>query len=333
MWDNTYNEHFSPNTSRSLTSQPDTMLIYNPDFSSQESLKSSKDSEKEKNVSYKTQRRLAQNREAARKSRLKKKAYVQELESGRLKLAKLELEIERTRKQAAYMDLSNTCHGTLPGIVAFEKKYDIWVVEQHKKEVKLATMLQNTNISDMELRVSVDDVVNHYQALFEMKADAAKTDTFSLLCGSWKSPVERLFQWLGGFRPSEILYILMPRFEPLTDTQVVNLSRLRHTCRQAEDALTQGLDKLEQTLAQSVAINIRQGGNYDEQMSSMIDVLESLENFLSQADHLRHRTLQQMSRILTVRQASRGLLALGEYFQRLHLLNSLWSSRSRCVSS
>ncbi|GKA35068.1 transcription factor TGA3 [Tanacetum coccineum] len=62
-------------------------------------------------------------------------------------------------------------------------------------------------------------------------------------------------------------------------------------------------------------------------MSATIEGLEALENFLNQADHLRHRTLQQMSRILTMRQAAKGLLALGEYFQRLRVLNSLWSAR------
>jgi hypothetical protein len=33
-----------------------------------------------------------------------------------------------------------------------------------------------------------------------------------------------------------------------------------------------------------------------------------------QADHLRQQTLQQMHRILTTRQAARGLLAMGDYF-------------------
>lgn len=46
-----------------------------------------------------------------------------------------------------------------------------------------------------------------------------------------------------------------------------------------------------------------------------------------QADHLREQTLQQMSRILTTRQAAKGLLAFGEYFQRLRALSSLWSAR------
>ncbi|PWA98684.1 DOG1 domain-containing protein [Artemisia annua] len=266
-----------------------------------------------------------------------RKAYVQQLELGRLKLAKLEHEIEKTRQQDAYMDLSNRVHGLLlgninSGVVAFEKKYDFWVVEQRKIESQLLSILQSDVIDD-ELRVFVDGVVNHYDELFRMKADAAKVDAFNLLYGSWKSPVERLFQWLGGFRPSEILYILMPQFEPLTDAQIVNLSKLRHTCRQAEDALTQGIDKLHQTLAQSLAINMAEGGNYDTYMSATIEGLEALENFLNQADHLRHRTLQQMSRILTMRQAAKGLLALGEYFQRLRVLNSLWSARPHRFNS
>lgn len=48
----------------------------------------------------------------------------------------------------------------------------------------------------------------------------------------------------------------------------------------------------------------------------------------SQADHLRQETLQQMSRILTIRQAARALLVLGEYFERPRTKNrnQLYSS-------
>jgi transcription factor TGA len=51
----------------------------------------------------KIQRRLAQNREAARKSRLRKKAYVQQLETSRLKLIQLEQELDRARQQVNEM--------------------------------------------------------------------------------------------------------------------------------------------------------------------------------------------------------------------------------------
>lgn len=51
--------------------------------------------------------------------------------------------------------------------------------------------------------------------------------------------------------------------------------------------------------------------------------------FIKQADHLRQQALQQMYKILTTRQAARGLLALGDYFQRLRALSSLWAARPR----
>lgn len=53
------------------------------------------------------------------------------------------------------------------------------------------------------------------------------------------------------------------------------------------------------------------------------------ELLCQQADHLRQETLLQMARILTIRQAARALLALGEYFQRLRALSSVWANRSR----
>lgn len=53
----------------------------------------------------------------------------------------------------------------------------------------------------------------------------------------------------------------------------------------------------------------------------------SLFRFCKQADHLRQETLQQMSRILNTHQAAQGLLALGEYFERLRALSSNWATR------
>jgi transcription factor TGA len=52
-----------------------------------------------------------------------------------------------------------------------------------------------------------------------------------------------------------------------------------------------------------------------------------------QADHLRQTTLQQMHKILTTRQAARGLLALGDYFQRLRALSHLWATRREAAIS
>lgn len=64
---------------------------------------SSSEHEGPKTPDPKTLRRLAQNREAARKSRLRKKAYVQQLETSRIKLNQLEQELQRARAQGVLM--------------------------------------------------------------------------------------------------------------------------------------------------------------------------------------------------------------------------------------
>lgn len=125
----------------------------------------------------------------------------------------------------------------------------------------------------------------------------------------------------------------MPQIEPMTDKQVLDVDNLKRSCQQAEDALSQGMDKLQQNLAQEVETNqICGGGDYKSQLAAAMEKLEAWENFINQADHLRKQTMKRMSYILTTHQAARALLGLGEYFDRLRALSSLWAARPRYAS-
>ncbi|XP_074295452.1 transcription factor TGA4-like [Silene latifolia] len=278
----------------------------------------------------KVQRRLAQNREAARKSRLRKKAYVQQLELSRTKMMQMEQELERLRQQGVYngggIDHLSYSGAVNSGIAAFEMEYGHWVEKQNKQVCELRNALNNHK-TDAELRILVDTNMKHYSDLFRLKGTAAKADVSYLMSGMWRTSSERVFLWIGGFRPSELLKVLGPQLEQLTDQQVLDVYNLKQSCEQAEEALSQGVEKLQQTLAESMAEGLFVEGGYKPQMNNAIEKLEALVSFVNQADHLRHEALQQMLRILTIRQAARGLLALGEYFHRLRALSSLWSSR------
>ncbi|PIN03023.1 hypothetical protein CDL12_24461 [Handroanthus impetiginosus] len=281
----------------------------------------------------KVSRRLAQNREAARKSRLRKKAYVQQLENSKLRLIQLEQELERARQQGFYvgggLDTSQLGYsGTInPGIATFEMEYSHWVEEQNRQTDNLRNAL-HSDIGDPELRKHVDGAMRHYFKLFTMKATAARADVFYLMSGMWKTSAERFFFWIGGLRPSELLKILLPQLEPLSSNQRFEVCTLRQSCQQAEDALSQGMEKLHQIVAETLASGQLVEGNCLAQVRTAMEKLEALVRFVDQADHLRQETLQQISRILTTRQAARGLLALGEYLKRLRTLSTLWSSRS-----
>ncbi|GJP36632.1 hypothetical protein CLOM_g21116 [Closterium sp. NIES-68] len=298
----------------------------------------------------KSLRRLVQNREAARKSRLRKKAYVQQLETSRNRMQQLEQELGRLRNQVAVqgsstdqsLSLSAGAQGGAgavavnpnvnPGAAAFDMEYARWVEEQHRMMCELRSALQS-RLGDQELCVLVEAIMTHYDELFRVKAVAAKADVFHLISGMWKTPAERCFLWMGGFRPSELLKVLIPQIEPLTEQQLMGICNLQQSSQQAEDALSQGMEALQQSLADTLsagslgaASNV---ANYMGQMAMAMGKLSTLESFVKQADSLRQQTLQQMHRILTTRQAARGLLAMGDYFARLRALSSLWAARPR----
>ncbi|XP_052733572.1 transcription factor TGA2.2 isoform X5 [Vigna angularis] len=284
-----------------------------------------------------TLRRLAQNREAARKSRLRKKAYVQQLESSRLKLTQLEQELQRARQQGIFISSSGDQAHTLSGngAMQFDAEYARWLEEQNRQINELRAAV-NSHASDTELRMIVDGILAHYDEIFRLKGVAAKADVFHLLSGMWKTPAERCFLWLGGFRSSELLKLLANQLEPLTEQQLMGITNLQQSSQQAEDALSQGMEALQQSLAETLSTGAPASSgssgnvaNYMGQMAMAMGKLGTLEGFIRQADNLRQQTLQQMHRILTTRQSARALLAIHDYFSRLRALSSLWLARPR----
>eukprot|EP00268_Persea_americana_P034263 TRINITY_DN3392_c0_g1_i16.p1 TRINITY_DN3392_c0_g1~~TRINITY_DN3392_c0_g1_i16.p1 ORF type:complete len:460 (-),score=97.64 TRINITY_DN3392_c0_g1_i16:827-2206(-) len=302
--------------------------------SSMVAVSDSSDLSKDKTGDQKTLRRLAQNREAAKKSRLRKKAYVQQLESSRSKLTQLEQELQRARQQGVFISNSGDQPHSMSGngALAFDIEYARWL-EEHNRQINELRAAVDSHTSDNELRIIVDGVMAHYDDVFKIKSVAAKADVFHILSGMWKTPAERCFLWLGGFRSSELLKLLMNHLEPLTEQQLVGICNLQHSSQQAEDALSQGMEALQQSLAEALSRSLGSSGssgnvaNYMGQMAIAMAKLETLEGFLHQADNLRHQTLQQMHRILTTRQSARALLAINDHFTRLRALSSLWLAR------
>ncbi|KAJ1264762.1 hypothetical protein BS78_08G026300 [Paspalum vaginatum] len=283
-----------------------------------------------KTLDPKTIRRLAQNREAARKSRLRKKAYIQQLESSKLKLAQMEQGMQRARSQGIFLGGAPGAN-TSSGAAMFDVDYGRWLDDHGRRMAELHGAL-HAHLPDGDLRAIVDDTLTHHDELFRLKAEAAKSDVFHLITGVWTTPAERCFLWMGGFRPSDLLRTLLPQLDPLTEQQLVGICSLQQSSQQAEEALSQGLEQLHQSLADTMA-----GGSLIDdtnmsfmgQMALALDKLSNLEGFVIQADNLRQQTLHQMHRILTVRQAARCFLAIGEYHNRLRALSSLWVSRPR----
>uniref|UniRef100_A0A0D9WH31 DOG1 domain-containing protein n=1 Tax=Leersia perrieri TaxID=77586 RepID=A0A0D9WH31_9ORYZ len=280
----------------------------------------------------KTEKRLAQNREAARKSRLRKKAYVQQLETSRIRLQQIEQELQRARSQGLFPGGCSAPGDMSSGAVMFDMEYTRWLDDDSKCMAELQGALQ-AQLPDGNLGAIVEECMLHYDELFHLRAVLANSDVFHLLTGMWAAPAERCFLWMAGFRPSKILKMLIPQLDPLTEQQLMGMCGLQQSSEQTEEALAQGLHQLHQSLADAVGAGPLNDGadvaNYTALMALALGRLENLESFYRQADNLRQETLHHMRRILTTRQTARCFLSIGEYHRRLRALSSLWASRPR----
>ncbi|KAG4130114.1 hypothetical protein ERO13_D09G123100v2 [Gossypium hirsutum] len=303
---------------------------------------SSSEQEGPKTPDPKTLRRLAQNREAARKSRLRKKAYVQQLESSRIRLTQLEQELQRARTQGMFFGGGNIIGGDQglpvginnisPDAALFDMEYTRWLEEHHRLMCELRAAIQE-HLPENELRIFVDNCLAHLDQVMNLKSMVAKTDVFHLVSGMWKTPAERCFMWMGGFRPSDLIKVILNQIEPLTEQQIMGICALQQSTQEAEEALTQGLEALNQSVSDIITSDSLSCppnmNNYMGQMAVAINKLSTIEGFVRQADNLRHQAILRLHQILTIRQAARCLLAIAEYFHRLRALSSLWLARPR----
>ena len=100
----------------------------------------------------------------------------------------------------------DNCLKLVAGALTFDIEYARWLEDQNKQINELRTAV-NAHASDSDLRLIVDGIMAHYDEIFKVKGVAAKADVFHILSGMWKTPAERCFLWLGGFRSSELLKV------------------------------------------------------------------------------------------------------------------------------
>jgi hypothetical protein len=88
--------------------------------------------------------------------------------------------------------------------------------------------------------------------------------------------------------PSCIFFhqMLIPQLDPLTEQQLVGMCNLQQSSEQAEEALTQGLQQLHQSLADAVGAgplnDVADVANYTSLMALALDRLDNLESFYRQ---------------------------------------------------
>ncbi|KAF7818973.1 bZIP transcription factor TGA10 [Senna tora] len=167
----------------------------------------------------------------------------------------------------------------------FDVEYGRWVEEHHRLVCELRAAVQE-HLPENELRLFVNNCLSHFDQIMNLKSIVCKSDVFHLYSGMWKTPAERCFMWMGGFRPSQILKIILNQIEPLTEQQLLGICGLQQSTQEGEDALTAGLETLNHSVTDTITadslISSPNMANYMGQMAVAVNKLTSLDHFVAQ---------------------------------------------------
>ncbi|KAL5195606.1 Transcription factor TGA4 [Glycine soja] len=194
----------------------------------------------------------------------------------------------------------------IDGRTTFVMNYGRWSEKRKRliSEIRSALNVHNDQVLDDKLLFLIDTVMKHYFELFEMKTSAANLDVFSVVSAIWCTTAERNLLWIGGFRPSQLLQVILPQVQhSCSQQQLSDIFSFVQSCQQAEDALAQGMEKLQQNLDKATAAGDK---------ALKLTCVSQQMSFLKQANHVRQQFLYQLSRLLTICQYAEFLLAFGE---------------------
>lgn len=101
-------------------------------------------------------------------------------------------------------------------------EYARWLEEHHRITCELRAAVQE-HLPENELRLFVDNFLAHFDEKLNLKSMVAKADVFHLVSGMWKTPAERCFMWMGGFRPSELIKVPQTYFQSYTNNNFAKI--------------------------------------------------------------------------------------------------------------
>ncbi|CAI9091733.1 OLC1v1026837C1 [Oldenlandia corymbosa var. corymbosa] len=205
----------------------------------------------------------------------------------------------------------------------FEIFYQSWLIRQEQYLQELVQALQCYSNDDEENEVKhkelIAKVMDHYAEYSAAKGKIAQENVFLLFKASWLTSYERVYLWIGGFRPVLACKILSS-LSDLTEDQSKRISSLTAQTKKEETELSNLLSRVQESVVDPriVALathlgQLRNGANADTE-SATEKLRISMEALLECGDYVREKTVMEILEILSTPQAL-GFLAAAAQFQ------------------
>ncbi|GFP89609.1 transcription factor hbp-1b(c38) [Phtheirospermum japonicum] len=202
--------------------------------------------------------------------------------------------------------------------------------EQELSELKRAIDLcSEGRASEDELGQLVDKIMNHFESYVQSRTQLARSDVSPYFSPTWCTSLERSVMWIGGCRPSSYIRLIYA----LIGLQIESgLAEFLHGVGKLGGISGQQLaavDELQRrTIAEERRLSTRAAGRgcgvRDEVGAALGGHGGEMLEVLGEADRLRMRTLTEVLKILTPREAV-SFLAAGK---KLQLCLQQWGRES-----
>ncbi|MCO5603180.1 hypothetical protein L7F22_057327 [Adiantum nelumboides] len=159
----------------------------------------------------------------------------------------------------------------------YEDFYSSWTRTQGALLKELEEAVES-DMKEVDLVQEVKKVSEHYETYYKAKEMASHQDILQTVTPDWRSPLEKAFLWLGGWRPSlafQLVYALAgqqieaeladfldgvdtPTFASLTSSQLSQISELQTATNKQEENLSNEMAVLQQSFADEPLLSLAQ---------------------------------------------------------------------------
>ena len=193
----------------------------------------------------------------------------------------------------------------------FTKYFENWMIQLEELLKQLVIVPRETSyVNDHELLVS--KMTTHHKNYYTAKWAAAHEDILAFFTPMWLSPLEIVYSWITGWKPSMAFRLVSGGGGAFSDEELKNIDGLRVKIRGEEEKVEREMERQQVAIGDRKMVELaRIRNDKDELVELALKGLRmSLERVMKMADCVRLKTLKGLLEILNPLQSVDFLAAI-----------------------
>ncbi|XP_010316825.1 protein DOG1-like 4 [Solanum lycopersicum] len=193
----------------------------------------------------------------------------------------------------------------------FTKYFENWMIQLEELLKQLVIVPRETSyVNDHELLVS--KMTTHHKNYYTAKWAAAHEDILAFFTPMWLSPLEIVYSWITGWKPSMAFRLVSGGGGAFSDEELKNIDGLRVKIRGEEEKVEREMERQQVAIGDRKMVELARIRNDNDELVELAlkGLRMSLERVMKMADCVRLKTLKGLLEILSPLQSVDFLAAI-----------------------